>query len=288
MDAQLNTYEKDRLKNNGLVFLILAVIIALVVMNNTAIAEAASGESIFKQSCGSCHTVGGGDMAGPDLKGITDIRDKEWLIRYSMESADMRAQGDPIALELAQKWSLAMPNTSISREQATAVAAYLEAQKNAGTTPTVTPKEPLPQGNAAVGRELYVGAIPFRNGGGSCLACHDAGGTGILGGTLGPDLTKVYATYGEAALGSVLAAPSSPFPTMKPIYDAQPLTKEEVADLIAFFAATADKPSALGGAQFAMFGLGGTIILLIISGLLWKGRLQNVRRSLIEQATRKS
>jgi len=152
-----------------------------------------------------------------------------------------------------------------------------------------TPKEPLPQGDAAIGRDLYVGAVSFRNGGGSCLACHDAGGIGVLGGgVLGPDLTKVYNTYGETALGSVLTAPTSPFPTMKPIYDTQPLTKEEVANLIAFFAATVDELSSQGGTQFAMFGLGGTLMLLIVSGLFWKGRLQNVRRSLIEQATQKA
>jgi mono/diheme cytochrome c family protein len=291
MDAKpnINIYENHCYNNKGIIFLIFILITGMVMMLGASIGEAAPGENIFKQSCGGCHTIGGGDMVGPDLKGITDIRAREWLISYSMEAADMRAQGDPIALELSQKWSIAMPNTGLSKEESTAVMAYLEAQKGTRGMPAAAPKELLPQGDAAKGRDLYIGAVSFRNGGGSCLACHDAGGIGVLGGgTLGPDLTKIYPTYGEAALGSVLAAPSSPFPTMKPIYDTQPLTKEEIVNLIAFFAATADEPSSQGETQFAMFGLGGTLMLLIISGLFWKGRIQNVRRSLIEQATQKA
>src|SRR5690606_2738460 len=39
----------------------------------------------FKQNCMSCHTVGGGRLVGPDLKDVTERKDREWLTRFILD-----------------------------------------------------------------------------------------------------------------------------------------------------------------------------------------------------------
>ena len=54
------------------------------------------------------------------------------------------------------------------------------------------------------GKLFFAGEVPFKNGGPSCLACHNAAGLGVIGGgTVGKELTFGYLLIGEAGgLGS--------------------------------------------------------------------------------------
>ena len=36
----------------------------------------------FRQNCTACHTVGGGRITGPDLKGVSGRKDRQWLVRF--------------------------------------------------------------------------------------------------------------------------------------------------------------------------------------------------------------
>ena len=84
------------------------------------------------------------------------------------------------------------------------------------------------------GERIFTGEQQMANGGVSCQACHSVNGIGDLGGgTLGPDLTQVYARYGEAGLDAALTQIT--FPSMVGIFGKQPLTAQERADLLAFF-----------------------------------------------------
>jgi len=54
----------------------------------------------FRQSCMSCHTVGGGRLVGPDLKNVEERRDRAWLVGFIMDPKGVLASGDPYALKL--------------------------------------------------------------------------------------------------------------------------------------------------------------------------------------------
>ena len=77
--------------------------------------------------CMACHTVGGGDKLGPDLKGVVTSRDPAWLSRWLREPDKMIAEGDPIATALKERFrNLPMPNFSLGDVEVDALVDYLQ------------------------------------------------------------------------------------------------------------------------------------------------------------------
>ena len=86
------------------------------------------GEILFRNRCSACHTFGKGDLLGPDLKGVTERRERDWLLRYLAAPDRMRANRDPIALELAKKNKVLMPNLALTKKELGDLMDYLEVQ----------------------------------------------------------------------------------------------------------------------------------------------------------------
>jgi protein SCO1/2 len=87
------------------------------------------GQYQFQRQCNLCHTLGQGDKGkGPDLLGVTDRRDRAWLMRYILAPDKMLEAGDPIATALFNKYkTVRMPNLSLAAGDVADVIAYLEA-----------------------------------------------------------------------------------------------------------------------------------------------------------------
>jgi mono/diheme cytochrome c family protein len=273
---------------------ILAAALAALLGVVVGIAGAAGedGQATFEQSCKSCHTIGGGDGIGPDLAGLADRREPDWVRAFILAPDDVIASGDPIAKELLDKYGAPMPNLGLTEAQADALLAFLGFTTPTPTTPTettpteTTPTETTPagEGDVADGKELFTGAGRFAEGGPSCLSCHSVAGIGALGGgQLGPDLTGAYEKYGGAkGLDAVLE--SVAFPTMAPIFSSKPLTAEERADLVAFLAAAPDKERPADAARNLVVLSGMVVIGLGAIGLgVWRRRLGGVRKPLVNR-----
>ena len=252
------------------------------------------GQAVFQQKCASCHTIGGGKTAGPDLKGVTAKRDRAWLKNFIMAPDRMIAQKDPVALQLLQEFNnIPMPNMGISDADASALLDYLDAQggaapasKSAQTQQSTTqPAQPqaadASNGDPASGQAIFTGAKSFQNGGPPCIACHSTAGAGAMGGgAMGPDLTQAYTKFGgDTGISPMLA--SLPFPTMKPLYDNRTLTPEEQADLKAFLQASAAQQPIQALPLLAILTLLGLAILLVIAHSVWRKRTTSVRKSLV-------
>jgi copper(I)-binding protein/cytochrome oxidase Cu insertion factor (SCO1/SenC/PrrC family) len=99
------------------------------------------GEQIFRTRCTTCHTLTGTELAdalGPDLIGVTERRDPQWLLDWLKSPDQMLKKNDPIALELYEKYGkLAMPNMRLNKEDATALLNYIkdETQRIQGEPP---------------------------------------------------------------------------------------------------------------------------------------------------------
>ncbi len=248
---------------------------------------AESGEAIFQQKCSPCHALGGGDRpTGPDLAGVTERRDRQWLARFIRAPEKMIAE-DPAARQLAAKYPMAMPDLGLSESEIEAVLAFLAHPQEVqhGAAEPGAPAPPAAPGNPQRGEALFIGTASLKNGGAPCLACHGIAGHGLAGGSsFGPDLTAAYTSYGPA-LGSILE--NIPFPSMQPIYSRHPLTPEERADLTAFLAEVSGKAPQVIGALALHAGIGAVVFFLILLAAGWR-RLRGVRASFVEKAGRQS
>jgi protein SCO1/2 len=69
------------------------------------------GRYIFASQCAACHTIGHGDKIGPDLLGVTNVRERAWLERFISTPDQVLAEKDPIAVALFEKYKqVNMPN----------------------------------------------------------------------------------------------------------------------------------------------------------------------------------
>ncbi len=88
-----------------------------------------TGTYVFQSRCSACHTIGKGDMVGPDLAGVTSRRERSWLVRYLRAPDQMLAEKDPIATALSAKYkNVTMPNLRLSDGEIAVLLSFLEAQ----------------------------------------------------------------------------------------------------------------------------------------------------------------
>lgn len=62
------------------------------------------GRKLFKANCNACHLVDR-KMTGPDLAGINEKREKEWLYKWIRNNFELRKSGDAIANEIFNDWN---------------------------------------------------------------------------------------------------------------------------------------------------------------------------------------
>lgn len=88
--------------------------------------SAEKGEAVFKEKgCTACHTIGGGKLSGPDLAGVTERREEEWLKEW-IKSPDKMIMTDPIAKEMLKEYFVPMPNQGLTDEEVDEIIVYLK------------------------------------------------------------------------------------------------------------------------------------------------------------------
>jgi protein SCO1/2 len=93
------------------------------------VSTARPGQALFTKLCAACHTVGGGDRVGPDLRGVTARREHDWLTTFIANPIKMLAKKDPAALELAQRFpGVRMPFLGLSPGDIADLIAYLDSE----------------------------------------------------------------------------------------------------------------------------------------------------------------
>ncbi len=247
----------------------------------------------FRTNCTSCHTIGGGRLAGPDLKGVLERRDAGWLATFIIDPKKVIDGGDAYAQELLREAKgVYMPTLpTMTRDRAdklVALIAFESEQEKSRFAGTQLSDRPLTQADIDRGRALFEGTEPIASGAPACIGCHNVEGIGGFGGgRLGLDLTDVYSRLeGRKALGAWLAAP--PSLTMQPIFTEQPLDGEEVLALIAYLKESAEsgRPApGRGPLSFLFAGIGGVVVVLVGFDFIWRRRFRAVRRPLVRERT---
>lgn len=262
----------------------------LVLAGTTIQAGAQESAAFFKQNCASCHTIGGGRLTGPDLKNVTQERDRDWLVSFLLDPKAMIDSGDAYAQKLLQEArGVVMPTVAgINRERAEALLDLIDAEsklERSAFAGVQVPTKPFTPEEIEQGRNIFRGQQRLADGGPACISCHTLHGVGALGGgRLGPDLTTVYERMeGRKGLAAWLAAP--PTPTMQPLFKQHPMRSAEIISLVAYLedaARRGGEADSLDPLKFFLLGLTATVGSLIVFQAVWKNRFRAMRRPLVQ------
>lgn len=106
------------------------------------------GQYLFSTRCSACHTIGHGDLVGPDLGNVTKVRSHDWLMKFIGTPDKVLASNDPIATALFKKYNqVQMPNLRLSPEDANYLIEFLNLQAKALDGSTPKPAPPATGGN---------------------------------------------------------------------------------------------------------------------------------------------
>lgn len=218
--------------------IIAACVASLSLFSGTLFSQ--DGASIFKNTCAACHSIGKGKLVGPDLKDVSQRRSEAWLLSF-IKGPQSMINSDADAKALAAEYPMVMPDQTISEADIKSVIAYIGEMSGGGavaadTTPAV-PVRSTDDATAAeieLGRNLFTGVASFKNGGPSCVSCHNVNYADVIpGGLLAKDLTESYTRNGgDAGIMGMISTP--PFPAMQVAFGNRKLTDQEVFALTAF------------------------------------------------------
>lgn len=205
----------------------------------------------FMNTCAGCHSLTGLKLNGPELTPTA-----AWpMTQLQTAIKRMEKNVGPIPDEDVTMLAELLKAPDV-RERLKLEEARIQAQFAAKLEPP----------NATLGRQLFLGAEPFKNGGMACVACHAVAGQG---GNLGPDLTGAFAKMGETPLVSAIEKTS--FKIMAPHYRWHPVTRQEAMHITKYLATLDPKTAAKTQAAFMPLGAGGALAAFIGLALYFRG-----------------
>lgn len=114
--------------------------IVLVLVANYGLAQSVDkGATLFKDNCQACHSVGGGKLVGPDLKGVSERRKADWLLKFINSPKKMIDAGDADAVKLFEEHNKVMmpDHTFITEADVNDLIAYFESAATAKVEPPI-------------------------------------------------------------------------------------------------------------------------------------------------------
>src|SRR5436853_1171534 len=284
----------DARSNSKLVVLAASVAASLAAVQAQT-PQASPAATLVGKSCYSCHNIGGGDKKGPDLKGVTTRRTREWLQRYIAAPAALNSNGDADTVALFKKFAPeVMPDQAITPDQIDLLLALIDdlSKKNETFVPAGAKlARAIVPSDIDAGRRLFTGGASLIGQGTACISCHNVNGVARLGGgTLGPDLTAVNTKYEDPKLIGILQNPN--LPRMKSIFGTRPLSDEEIVQLFAYFQnAKLTQPAAQVNPGivridpwFVVVGFLPALLGMWSFSVIWRKRLRGVREPIVNAA----
>lgn len=241
-------------------------------------------EDLFARKCASCHTVGKGVRIGPDLKDAHKRRSRAWLERF-VRAPSALLDADAEARNLLSEFKgVRMPDLGLSDADVKALVDLIArcSAEPCNLAGKFTPATLATEHDAALGRSYFLGLTPLKGGGAPCISCHTVRGIGstVPGGTMGKDLTNVFARLGDEGLDRALASPA--FPLMNKVFTDHPMEPPEVFALRAFLykANLGGEPADENSLSIGLVSSVGTVVVIVLLNALWARRLGGVRRPL--------
>ena len=204
-------FDRLRVRARALRAVMVAVLGARVLLfGGSASADPAEAKKIFTTRCMACHTFGKGVKVGPDLKGVTERRQRPWLLKFIRSSQTVIGSGDPIASGLFEQFKQQrMPDwTDLSEAQIGSILDWLAVSGPDQQEPDARAAESATVAEVATGRALFHGSQAFARGGVACASCHSIRDDGSEhGGTLASDLTNAFSVFQDGGMTQFLRHP---------------------------------------------------------------------------------
>ena len=206
------TFDRLLVGTRALRVVIVAALVARALLcGSDARADPVETKKIFTTRCMACHTFGKGVKVGPDLKGVTERRQRPWLLKFIRSSQTVIGSGDPIASGLFEQFKQQrMPDWSdLSEPQISSILDWLAASGPDQLEPDARMAESATLAELATGRALFHGGQAFARGGVACASCHSIreDGGSQRGGTLASELTNTYSQFHDGAMTQFLRHP---------------------------------------------------------------------------------
>ncbi|OFX48898.1 MAG: hypothetical protein A2046_07900 [Bacteroidetes bacterium GWA2_30_7] len=250
-------------------YILLTITILLFISDLTF---AQDGKALFERNCKACHSIGGGKKVGPDLKGITQKRNLDWLIKFVKSSKDLIASGDADAVAIFEEFGKTpMPSHSMSTTEIQSIFDYIAKGVDAGSGTSTAKTDSMPAiftASADIGRNIFTGAQPLQNGGPSCISCHSVKDSKVSNcGTYAKDLSVSYVNgVVESMLGSMPAMISS--------YQNRELTFQEKSHLELYLKTVKENQlfshTEQAGTMFLVYGILTFIFIILIINIFWR------------------
>jgi mono/diheme cytochrome c family protein len=106
-----------------------------------------SGEELFKSNCSSCHSIGKGRVVGPDLSGVYNKMNNDWLVSFIKSSQSMVKSGDKDAVAIFNEYKIPMPDFNFTDQQINDIINYIK--QTDGAQPQAAGKAPAQQAASA-------------------------------------------------------------------------------------------------------------------------------------------
>jgi cytochrome c551/c552 len=103
---------------------ILSTVILLAISITSSYSQ--DGATLFKNTCGACHTVGKGKLVGPDLIDVNTKHSEQWLLSWVKSSQTMVKKGDKEAVAVFnENFMIPMPDQAIPEGDVKAILKYV-------------------------------------------------------------------------------------------------------------------------------------------------------------------
>ncbi len=183
-------------------------------------ADAKAGQEVFDRNCVTCHTLGQGDGIGPDLAGISERRDRDWLVKWIDDPIGM-GKNDPLGQQLLAEWNnVPMSDSNLNAQQIEQVLAYIDHASQAETAEVDNTPMELNEGQFEQAKDIYFDR---------CAGCH---GT-LRAGATGPNIQPARST--EIGTNSIKAILNNGLPGGMPPWGRMGILSQEEIDMMAAY-----------------------------------------------------
>jgi len=219
----------------------------------------------YVQNCSGCHTIGGGELTGPDLADVASWTQDDLFPAVKKMEKDV----GPLTNEEIQALVDFLKSPD-ARER-------IQEEEEKAAMKLMAQMEPP---DSELGSQLFLGQKSFKNKGLACVSCH--GISDYYGGFLGPDLSNTYSKMGETAL--ISANEKTSFKIMKPAYKNHPITKQEAIHLTEFMKKISEEPKKAPGFNPVVWGGLGLAFLFLVGLMFMSPKAKkSTRKNLIKK-----